>query len=677
MIERPSATNPNVMEVVEIDDDDGGGGVDDNEEDQLLNDVDPIGLNIRLRGRQRDEEDPRGELEQDDPLGISPPVTGTTAAAAPSKDVEISVLLRHLEAKAKTMNHPVMLFVAGVAQGAGTSLQNMLLNPSLPMVNTSAKSFKDLLSSSQMPAEMLGALLAKVINENLDLVAEIISEAATKDKESPSPYKKPKVKPEPSRSSLGDDFGAPFDLSKLVESRISADIQSAMSFIDSQSGEVHLAHIGAIPDYADPVPPPNFFGGGAGIDFDPAPRMPLDGGGGNRQPPPNPFSAELRSLMQFSASVGDVARWTWNEMPEHSGMALIKPEVVAVIQAAHEDIKRLSAAHSTIKLWHLMTGPSVKMHFGLMVAGMLNAAPSELQYPGIQRSVRNNGAVTGNKVTPGVISVMRGCALYKEKKTWFKSVRYQESAHWREVTTRLPTSTTTLNILRTTLQVREKELTRQMRVFWNNLSTETKRITADLYDIIFKNTTEQERELKARSIRQTLLDTNPRTAAGSVPTLGRVLMDDGVWLVQFAHGYSSGNVDIGQYKRMDGTENVFQYSRRSIDPILDDPERDETTLLFVINDAISALEKLTKRIEGWQTVSQDHRQMIYNLLRAFTDVRAGMLDVKRATDQLLRDRALLADFTEDSKRELVYQPASERVAPLVDYSRPNYGYATI
>jgi hypothetical protein len=124
--------------------------------------------------------------------------------------------------------------------------------------------------------------------------------------------------------------------------------------------------------------------------------------------------AEMMQVMtHFASSRDNVERWMWNNMPENVGMALIRPEVVAVIETAHEDIKRLSSAHARIKLWHLMTSPSVSHHFAMMISGMLNACPGEIQYPHYTRNVRDNGAVTGARVSSGFWVQARSAQLYK------------------------------------------------------------------------------------------------------------------------------------------------------------------------------------------------------------------------------------------------------------------------
>ena len=592
----------------------------------------------------------------------------------PNEDNErLKPLLTHLEARAKIISNPMIAFVSDIAVKTGTGLDKMLVNPSLPLVNTRSSSLQEVLEGSRFPQDILVALLARSILEQPQLLPvkkeqpkqEAEARGGDEPFASPRPLVSPIVakKPEP-----GGNSGrrGTFDLDRggisLDEARIGASLDGAINLLTRTRHQ----HIG----------PPNIF------------RLPgaaaAAAAGGAAAA--DPLTDNIIDMMKRFAAASNVIQMAWNEMPEQSGLQLIKPEVVAVIQTAYEEIRGISAAHSQFKLWHLITGSRIRHDFAQMIAGLLNAMPSEIQYPHYQKSVRDNGAVTGSRVSSGVMSQARQSTLYRKKLLFFRHVGYRESTVWREVMDRVPMAMNNLKIARGLVVRAETLLVQRVDTFWKELDEATRDMTGDLYA---KELSYDESPVvmavdlsnQIRLIRRRLQTHLPRTQSGQMPSMGRVVGADASPLVPFAPNYETGDVASKNYPQDDGSgEGAFSYQRPAIPRIIgnnSDPERDDADLIDKSGAALDALETISRRIDSW-TMATRYQQIIYDLTQAFIGFRSTLQNVKAVTMQAHRDRKLMATFTEDSKRELVYGRIKDLdTAPVKDYLNPTSRWGEI
>ena len=324
----------------------------------------------------------------------------------PMESFRFGDLQRALASRALATFNPIIMFVADVAVKTGTSVENMLINPELPLVKTDATSVRELFDGSKTPMDILMPILMIVLMETLHNHGNA---AAT---------------------TTATKAVSPADTVKRV-----------LSFPESPYKQTQFL-IGELQQHRDALAShgPELIGVLPGAAAAPA--------GAN--PQTNVLDELLAALRRYNPTASATDE-QWNMSPAHTGIALIKPEVVASIETAYEDIRRISAAHREFKLWHLITSPSVRHNFAAMISGMLNSAPSEIQYPHYQKSVRNNGAVTGSRVSSGLWTQARGSALYKEKLRWFHSVHYGTSTKWRETENRFPLAKQTVDAVRSSL----------------------------------------------------------------------------------------------------------------------------------------------------------------------------------------------------------------------------------
>ena len=661
------------------------GGAVGSEYDNLLGKyVRPrIGLGVAPDYSSKEKE----EEEEADPAPSGYATTTTTTTTpmtaaqmyAAKEVVNFEAAKRQLEARAKLMSDPMIEFVAGIAVKTGTGLSNMLMNPSLPLVNMAATSIGDLVNGSRFPRDAIMVLLAQLLVEQRQLLLLVSSSSGRQlaspleelQPGTPDNGATPMATPTKSKSNGGGGGGNSNNngpLPFVTPGNLAPPSSTGTSPTDTSSEMGIFATISSAIDLIEQ----HALGGGGGTegyDLIGPPMVPF----GNRPAAAGgaaagPVSDGILSLLREVSATSEVTSWAWYQMPEHSGLALIKPEVVAIIQTAYEDIRAISGAHGEFKLWHLITGPRVRHHFAMMIAGMLNAAPSEIQYPHYQRSVRDNGAVTGARVSNGVMSAIRNASLYKEKLQWFRFVGYQESAAWKTLRDRhmAGQARSDLAIQQGALERAEASLVRLMDAFWTSLPADVAAMAGALYDYIAHFPGQADR---IQAIQRALIDASPRQAA---PTVGRMVMVNVTGLVPFAPRYEAGVAAQTRYTTIGGVQ--FDFARGPIVRLIGHFEKESReVLLKACEMALRDLYAISGRISIWAGVDE-YRQIMYNLTEAFSLYKASIASVHAARRQVAIDQHQMASFTEDAKRELVYSRIEQR-PPMRDYSLPYSQYA--
>ena len=619
----------------------------------------------------------------------------------PQDSFNLAALQRRMLRKAEMLTQPVMLFVADVAQKTGTSLNNMIVKPSAPLVSTTASTVDQLIKESRLSDMFLSVILAQTLQEILDASGKLVKELSS------SSFKRVKVEDDkrgdvqltPPPTPSKDSGGLPFDSGGTPTTTM---IQAAARI------ESH------VPDLID-----NPFG-------NVQTRPPPMGGGGGGQQPQNPLAEEMAALLRNFARVSDAERWAWNELPENCGFSIVRPEVIGAIQTAHSDIQRISGAHRDIKLWHLITSPGVRHHFALMVSGMLNASPGEIQYPHYTRNFRGNDAATGARISSGLWSQAKSCSLYKEKMLWFRNVRYGTSTQWEETQKRLPATKHRLSGMRTHAfsAVREVRaiLVDAHESLWNRLGFDTddyklaiahlhnrQRVLADavtkveelqvkytraakegqdlsglvqrieVQRLAVKEIQKQIRALSYDIINELVV---PRLAPGiqrekSAYMWVRALSIEGWTLIPFI-GYDEQDPVVITRLPPGGIQAGDRFVRTPFRSVFgDDTASDYEELLDAAAPLVDTLRKVIGNLYAWH--GEDADQMIgffEQCLERLTTMVGAIRELTQTVRQYTEDMHRQREFTEMDKQELFYfRPSAEEVRPLRDYSRPQPAYA--
>jgi hypothetical protein len=451
------------------------------------------------------------------------------------------------------------------------------------------------------------------------------------------------------------------------------------------------------------------------------------GGRAQQQPPPqaaNPLLDDLLRVMnQYAHSAENTERWVWNNLPENVGMALVRPEVIGAIEGAHQDIRALSGSHGSIKLWHLMTSPGVRHHFSAMVAALLNANPSEIQYPHYTRNFRDNGAATGARVSSGFWSQARSARQYQEKVRVFKSVGYGPATKWTDTQNRLPNAEARIKQLRTAVErnivdVARSTLSRSSpNSLWMQLGsddTDTYKIAiANLYHLreSYKravNVTREEEEewkrLNHEQFPQSLLDGQLRKA-----TDAKKLSSDARKLVERAQALVNEDVasipngdPTRPWKRAMGVDGSYMipfvgfggsgaaitinieggipvnFTRTDVNGLLvADGMYGQRLILAAADELITKFAQVLNRIQVWRgpgavTVREGIHQSLVDTSDLVANLR--MLDSESAT--FAEDTRRMHSFTDDEKVELFYHKPVD-IVPVRDYLSGGSFYAQI
>jgi hypothetical protein len=391
----------------------------------------------------------------------------------PYDGFDFAALQRHLKRKVDMLADPIIKFVSDIAVKTGTSVDHMLVNRSAPPLNakrstglppavkTDAKTVEELLSGSNLDSALLVPLLAATLTEVLKKLAADAAVTTRVKREDLEEFVEaiPSKKADNGKGKEGDGSFAtsfPSDNGKGKEEEGDGDendvsfatplkkfVLSAPPLLQVKKEEKPFspakkmsAYIGEAvtllqshkegPTMMSMMMTPELIGpqyGGQGRQVGP-----------NNNNNNNPLLDEMIRVMTHynQHSSENVDRWAWNNMPENVGMALVRPEVIGAIEGAHQDI----GGSRRFKLWHLMTSPGVRHYFAEMIAGALNATPSEIQYPHYTRNVRDNGAVNGARVSSGFWTHARSAKMYQKGIRIFQSVSYGPSSKWVETQVR-------------------------------------------------------------------------------------------------------------------------------------------------------------------------------------------------------------------------------------------------
>lgn len=631
-------------------------------------------------------------------------------SGTPLDEFNFDALKRYMLRKAEMLTNPVIQFVADVAVKCGSSLEQMVVNPQRPLVKMNAQSVNELMAQSRLGSDMLSVVMAYVLVEMFERTFQ-----KKKEKE----YKLVLVKKEPqeldltggtplkrvkSEPLLKKEESINFPLGKIIEaqSKLEAHCIGMPMPIEMSHGETDLPPLDSF-DLIGAGPAPNPVRLMRDRDLAPNPAE------------ENPILKDILSVLKYSSNSRDMERWNFNSLPENVGFSIIKQEVVQSIRSAYEDIRRIDAERGEFKLYHLMTSPSVQHHFALMVASFLNAIPSELQYPNQTTSYRNNGAVTGAKISSGVYNQARQASLYKQKRKWFSRVVYETSSEWKRVTESLPTAKGKIDTMRkvfwgymdklvvftsyiqdmlrlhveytetvrdydkasrvlTALQLEEKELREMAEKTQVQLATLTekqgliKTYQVDLLPAIRKRAMQQITDDLRRSGSPTVkwiyhffdlfVIVSRFTGIPGLPVSRSYLIKNG-----------AEEIDITRPNATAGWNSV---PSNGLEISSTFPERFKKDAMILLSQLQNGLVVTTR----WRDAGDNDasRQKMYEGVELMTNLLQSLQELQNATAYYTQMVTNYHSFSEDQKRELVYRPPSaSEVRPMIDYSIQSWG----
>lgn len=651
----PKRGNPNIVELYAEGDDGDEEGADNMYQtpgyqfDRVINDNDSV------------------KMEQPS-IGGYPPATATAtpigAGITPATAVEdpgylffdsgtgrglesftFSTLRNALSRRAQEHVRPVVKFVADVAFRVGTSLDHMMTDPTIPLVNTSAKTVKSLLEESSLPQGVLVSLMALVLIDAIKANRQSVKQEDVEQGVAVVPGKSMS----PPSTPLPPVYTIPSTLFKKEEE----EAKEVESMIISELESHRSAMLNA------PVP--------IGADFGLS-GAPLIGAGAQTA-----ILDEIIGL--FKSRYGSAGE----ELPAirganaDSSMAIIRPEVLAAIESAYEDIRGISGSHASFKLIHLMTSPGVCHSFAQMVAALLNATPGEIQYPHYTRNVRGNNAVTGARVSSGMWSQARSSVHYKEKRMWFQSVTYRESHRWKAARDSLPDLERRLEFVRGEVKRILRTVAQKADVIWSDIDPVSE--YADTLRALSLKMTEKADAVKRMP-----------TGRGDVQdaaNLERVRQLDA--LIQQA-AEAVNNVtrqnDRGVYVLGTDAVHFVGFIAPAVPPqggyLLANLNRVDTDECGRVCKLIAAsMERALKMTLTWSGVDGE-RKMFEEMLTACRQFVLSNDELGAVYQSREKARISAETISEDDKLELVYQrPDTPLTRPVKNYYAESSIYATI
>ena len=326
----------------------------------------------------------RTQRNTDQGVFIPDAETGT-----PLDPFDMEALRRHTQRQLALMHQPAVKFAASVAQKIGKNPDSMLVNGGA-LLDPQAANVRAMFTSSPLAQASLAQAVSVAVVELLRGTGRRTSEG--------EPLKAPKVEPVVN-SNLDWDELAKFEQKNPVEQAINAVYQHiGVRNVFSEAARDMRAQPNAAPD--------------------PTADMPT--------------TSILRQLAEFLTSAKEensTARWVWNSLPENSGIAIIRPDVVEAMEDCHAMIREHIP---DVQMWHLITGAHVRGQFAKMVSEYINEAPGELQYPNFQ-STRGPNVLTSSRISAGKFREERAVQRVRYLKRWFSNVAYGPSESWKYV----------------------------------------------------------------------------------------------------------------------------------------------------------------------------------------------------------------------------------------------------
>lgn len=632
----------------------------------------------------------------------------------PYDKFDFGAMKRHLVRKAEMLADPVIKFVANVAPQCGTSLERLLVSNA---VYEGANNMRELVQKSALNQELLSVLLALVLNEMLGGGggrggggSSVVINASEKEQQdndegelvplSQEPFvkeEKTMTKEEPTNTTEA-----------MINVCMWDEVSRAHTMLKRHADGHPLPCQTSLHD-VDPFDPPS----SASPDL-----IGVDGFRSLVQGPPlpghNPIFADLMSILDYSLRAPNIARWNWNNLPENVGMALVKPEVVAMIEATYEEIRAIGPVQSKFTLAHLMTSPRIRQKFAMMVAAAINIVPSELQYPNAA-PVRGNGSISDRRITMGAMKEFRETLVYQSNRRYFQHVAYAESSAWKDANATVKDLEHNLESMRARMWTLIRDLKTKLGVDNDNariakdnlahslglLDTGTEYYKAVLTAYRVMRVFEQARtrrdnavaKLTALSIndvgygaKKASLESEIQAAVTELEyakvhlgVVRGVISDQGranVWKKHFGSRLSVVVVPFLSHQALDTDYNGVQVQVPENVGLLNTPQIDMTKVESAVAALVDALKQDMANVNGWNE-NRSVASLLYDVHAVATQCLQAIRSYGSASVRYTNALTDVYSMTDEEKRELVYIPPSAmEIPPVRDFlysSRSNAG----
>jgi hypothetical protein len=576
--------------------------------------------------RVRNASDTMGQ-GSDEGIFIPDALTGT-----PLDPFDMDALRRHTQRQLALMHEPAVKFAASVAQKIGKEPDSMLVNGGT-LFDPHAPNVRAMFTSSPLTQAAASQAVAQAIAQ---AVVELLQQSGRRTSEGEAVVKMQKMK---------------------VETRMDP-INHAIDTV--------YEHIGVRPAYQQAV-------------RDLGRQPPAAGGGGAAAPDAGlPVTSILRQVALFLTEVKEdnpAARWVWNSLPENSGIAIIRADVVAAMEDCHAMIREHIP---DVQMWHLITGAHVRGQFAKMVAECINEAPGELQFPTYQ-STRGPNVLTGSRISAGKFREERAVQRVRYLKRWFSNVSYGPSESWTYIQGQPFVARSRLAEARSNVNKWLELCAKNVNALWNELLRSAGQVDAAYSDAV-KDHAEAKRALAEAEEEKVLADMNYQQGlADGVIEAEREIRADAARDAQTNVSYSRyflqkavkefHNVATGGLRKRLGVEAEEVYGL-----VTAFSDKDEQAIISSSNALGTVLGDVVTRFSLYADSDSD-TTMLLELLTNVNSLKQAIAAVKDAQKALVKAEKDVVMFPEADKRELFHHvpaPSPSRPA-LLSYGTPASG----
>jgi hypothetical protein len=590
----------------------------------------------RTRG---DEEKTRNP--NDEGIFIPDALTGT-----PLDPFDVDALRRYTQRHLAVMHEPVVKFSASVAQKIGKDPEEMLVNGGT-LLDPQARSVQALFTTSPL-SRASAAASAAVAQAMAQAVVELL-------KHNPSSVEgeqqQKKVKTEV--TSVANDNNNPVNLKAALDP-----VTHALNGVYERVG-VRNVFREAVRDMGRQPEP----------DADPTAELPA--------------TSILRQLAVFLSEAKEnepTARWVWNSLPENSGIAIIRGDVVAAMEDCHAIIRE---SIPDVQMWHLITGPHVRGPFAEMVAEYINQAPGELQFPNFQ-STRGGNVLTGTRISAGKFREERAVQRLRYLKRWFSNVAYGPSEAWTYAQEQPELARKQLAVARVQIVKWLEACQEDVTTLWRQLASQP--IAAgqgnDRYAELIEEHTQYRVTLQTAQQQRRVADMNyqkgisDEVGEAELLSRGEVANAARQRVLYAKQDLEFVVTDLQRYAN-EGLRRRLGVQAEHVYALYNGLSRkDEPTIVAACNELYQALSTIVSSSNSLYPEAEADTTLLLKLLTSVTSLKQAVAAVKDAQRAVVKAEQNMLTFPEANKRELFHKaPAANpgTKALLTSYLNPGAG----
>lgn len=571
-------------------------------------------------------------------------------AGTPNDPFDMDALRRYTQRNLAVMHEPVVKFAASVGQKIGKDPELMLVNGG-NLLDPQARNVQALFTTSPLSKASASAS-ASVAQAIAQAVVELLKHNPSSETTQAKKAKTESAEPE--------EEATPFPLeipNSNMKKEVVNPVEHALTGVYERIG-VRNVFREAVRDMGrQPLPDP-----------DPTANLPA--------------TSILRQLAVFLSEAKEndsTARWVWNSLPENSGIAIIRNDVVAAMEDCHAMVRKHIP---DVQMWHLITGPHVRGPFAEMVAEYINRAPGELQFPNFQ-STRGGNVLTGTRISAGKFREEKAVQRLRYLERWFSNVSYGPSEAWTYAQEQPGLARHQLGVARVQIVKWLEACEEDVTALWRQLITQPVALQGvDRYSDRIEDHARHRTTLQTAEAHRRVAELNYQK--GLSDEVSAAELADRAALANAARQAVSAARQELEFAVTDLQRYANEGLRRRIGIAAEHVyalynglrTKDEPVIVSACNELHKAVGAIVSTGSSLYPEAEADTTLLLKLLTSVTSLKQAVVAVKQAQRAVVKAEQTVLTFPEASKWELFHKASAANpaiTATLTSYLNPGAG----